>query len=188
MIAILAALVFALSLCADCFAVSACSSVTLREISWRRILAVSLVFAVVQSGLLLAGWSVGDLFVGFVGKVAPVIGFLLLAYVGGSLAYGAWRDTPESHDLNGLRNIFLGAVATSIDAFAAGMSLSMDLDSFGDMLLKFAAVFLVTFLSVILGIKGGSHAGRRYGRAARWVGAVVLIGIGINILVKAFYG
>ena len=187
MLGILAALVFALSLCADCFAVSACSSVTLKEISWRRVLGVSLVFAVVQSGLFLAGWGTGDLFVGFIGKVAPVIGFLLLAYVGGSLLLNAWRNEAEAHDLNGLRNILVGAVATSIDAFAVGISLSMDRESFGDVLVKFLAVFAVTLLSVILGIKGGQFAGRRYGRGAQFAGGLVLLAIGLNILVKAFW-
>lgn len=186
MVGIIAALIFAMSLCADCFAVSACSSVTLKDVSWGRVLPVSLIFAVIQSGLLLVGWGFGDLFVGSVGKVAPVIGFLLLLYVGGSMLVSAWKNVSEARDLNGLLNIMIGAVATSIDAFAAGISLSMDKDSIGDVAVKVAAVFVVTLLSVILGMKGGARAGKRYGRTALWIGGSVLIIIGLNILTGLF--
>ena len=93
-------------------------------------------------------------------------------------------DREESRNLDGFRNILIGAVATSIDALAAGISLSMDSDSFPDMLLKAVAVLVVTFVSVVLGIKGGTLAGRRYGRPALLVGGIVLVVIGLNILLK----
>ena len=187
MLGILAALFFALSLCADCFAVATCSSVTLRQVSWRSVLGVSLVFATVHITLLLSGWGFGDLFVGIIGKIAPVIGFLLLAYVGGSMLWDAWQNKPEVRNLHGLRNILIGAVATSIDAFATGISLSMDRDSFGDMAVKAAVLFLVTVLTVGFGIKGGQFVGRRYGRSALVAGGLVLLCIGLNILIKAFW-
>lgn len=182
MVAVLAALLFALSLCADCFAVSACSSVTLKELSWRRVIPVASAFAVIQTGLLLTGWLFGDLLSGFVGRLAPYIGLVLLLYVGGGMVLSAIKGSSETRDLNGLTNILLGGVATSIDALAAGMSLSMEGDSLSDILMKAAAVFAVTFISVILGIKGGIIAGRRYGRPVLLAGGIVLILIGLNIV------
>ena len=179
---ILAAIILALSLCADCFAVSACSSVTLKDGSWGKVLPVAAVFAVVQAGLFLLGWLFGDLFVGFIGKLAPIIGFLLLLYVGGSMLVSAWKNDQSPRDLNGILNILLGAVATSIDAFSVGMSFSMDGDSGDDMIIKAVVLLVVTFLTVIAGMKGGSYAGRRYGRPALWTGGTVLLLIGVNIL------
>lgn len=184
MMGLIAAILLALSLCADCFAVSACSSVTLKDSSWGKVLPVAVVFAVVQAGLFLLGWQFGDLFVGFVGKLAPIIGFLLLLYVGGSMLLSAWRNELSQRDLNGIRNVLIGAVATSIDAFSVGVSFSMDGDSAGDMVLKAIVLLVVTFLTVIAGMKGGSYAGRRYGRGALWAGGSVLILIGLNILFK----
>ena len=55
---ILEAILVAASLCADCFAVSLCSGVTLRDVRWKRVLAVALAFAVIQAGLLAVGWAV----------------------------------------------------------------------------------------------------------------------------------
>ena len=98
------------------------------------------------------------------------------------MVLSAIKNSEESVDLNGLRNILIGAVATSIDALAAGMSLSMDSESLSDVMLKAGAVLAVTFLSVILGVKGGMRAGRRYGRPALLAGGIVLILIGLNIV------
>ena len=186
MFALLAALAFALSMCADCFAVSAASSVTLRRADWKNMLPVATVFAVVQTGLLLAGWGLGDFFAGFLGRAAPVLGCALLSYVAVSLFLSSFKDDAEALDLSGIRNILIGAVATSLDALAAGVSFSLDRDSAGDMLLKAAALLIVTFLSVAAGMKGGQKLGTRYGRAARRAGGIVLLCIGLNILAKSF--
>lgn len=181
-IQILALLVFGISLCADSFAVSACSSVTLKKISWKSVALVAAVFAFVQSSLLLAGWAFGDIFVGYVDKIADIIGFGLLAYVGGSMVVEGIRGEDEPRDLNGIGNLILGAVATSIDAFAVGISFSMDNDSLSDMILKSISVLFCTALAVVLGIAGGRKAGEVMGKYAEIFGGAVLLLIGFNIL------
>lgn len=182
MIGIVAALLLALSLCADCFAVSTCSSVTLREISWKKVLPIALAFAVVQSGLFVLGWEFGWLFVDYVTRIADIIGFLLLLYVGGFMILDAFKGSESPRDLNGIRNVVIGAFATSIDAFTVGISLSMGQDSEDDMFIKAGALFLVTFLSVALGMSGGRKIGKKYGKPAEITGGIVLIVIGLNIL------
>ena len=88
----------------------------------------------------------------------------------------------ETRDLNGFRNIIVAAIATSIDALAVGISLSMSGDSLGDVLFKALAVFLVTVLSVILGMFFGHRLGHRFGKMAEIIGGIVLIIIGLNVL------
>ncbi len=175
-------LLLAASLCADCFAVSTCSSVTLKGISWRKILPIAFVFGVVQTALMALGWLFGDIFAGHIQKVAGFVGFLLLLYVGGSMIREALRNEGEAHDLNGLKNVVIGAVATSIDAFAVGVSLSMGFVPLGRMMMNLAAVFVVTILSVVGGMFGGQRIGCRFGRPAEILGGCVLILIGLNIL------
>ena len=176
-------LVFALSLCADCFAVSLCSSVTLKTIKWRDVMRVALSFAVIQTALLLAGWAFGGLFVGFLDKAAHIIGFLLLLYVGGSMLIEGIKGEEDVKDLNGLRNVIIGGVATSIDALAVGVSLSMDSDPWSEVWPLAAAVFLVTALSVVAGIWGGKTIGSKAGRWAEIIGGVVLVAIGVGVLI-----
>lgn len=175
-------IIMAISLCADCFAVSLCSSVTIRKISWRAVLRVAFAFAVIQTGLLLVGWLFGNLFVGLISKISHIIGFLLLLYVGGSMLIEGIRNKQEIKDLNGLKNVVLGGVATSIDALAVGVAQSMA----GQPWIGFAplliAVFVVTALSVVAGIWGGKTLGAKFGRWAEIVGGLVLIGIGVSLL------
>ena len=175
-------LLLAASLCADCFAVSTCSSVTIKDISWKSVLPIALAFGAVQTALMTSGWLFGDMFAGRIQKVASLVGFLLLLYVGGSMILEAVRYDGEVRDLNGLKNVVIGAVATSIDAFAVGVSLSMGFVPTGKMMMNLAAVFVVTILSVAGGMFGGHKIGCRFGRPAEIAGGAVLILIGLNIL------
>lgn len=181
---ILEAILIAASLCADCFAVSLCSSVTLHRIEWKPVARVALAFALIQSVLLLAGWAFGNVFVGLVCKVAHIIGFLLLLYVGGSMLMEGIRGKAEVKDLNGFRNIVLGGVATSIDALAVGVAQSMVGQTWHGFCPLFTAVFAVTALSVVAGILGGKTLGCHFGRWAEIIGGAVLVAIGISVLLS----
>lgn len=182
MLQILTVIVFAASLCADCFAVSICSSVTLRRIDMRSVSLIALVFGIVQAGLLLVGYAFGDLFVGVVGVAAKWIGMLLLAYVGGSMLKGAFDKECEVRNLEGLRNVIIGAVATSIDAFVVGISLSMGSEQWPVMAANATAVFVLTMLSVVAGMCFGQRIGTRFGKIAEGVGGAVLIVLAVGML------
>ena len=183
------AIVMAISLCADCFAVSVCSSLGLRRIELRKLLTVALAFAVIQSGLLMVGWTFGSLIAGLVMKISSILAFCLLLYVGSGMikdAVSALRGGEcECRDLNGFKNIVLGGIATSLDALAVGVSMSLvpDTASFAGILPLLVSVFAVTALSVIAGMTGGKAIGQRFGHWAELAGGIVLIIIGILIVI-----
>lgn len=179
---IVESILIAISLCADCLAVSLCSSVTIRKINWRAVLRVAVAFAIIQSGLLLAGWLFGNLFVGLIERISHILGFLLLLYVGGSMFIEGIRDKQEIRDLNGLKNVIIGGVATSIDALAVGVAQSMSGQTWPGFAPLLVSVFIVTAISVICGIRGGKALGSRFGRWAEIIGGLVLIGIGVSLL------
>ena len=168
-------ILLAVGLCADCFAVSLCSSVKLRNPDWKNIAYIALAFAVIQAGLLLAGWALGELFAGVLGKAARIVAFLLLLYVGGSMLLGGIRGKEEALELNSFLNVILGGVATSIDALAVGAAQSIAGVDWAGFLPLFIAVFVITALSVVLGITGGSSIGKRFGRWAEIFGGAVLL-------------
>lgn len=176
-------LVFAVSLCADCFAVSLCSSTTLKKIDARALVRVMLAFAVIQAGFIMIGWAFGWALVGLVEKISHIIGFLLLLYVGGGMLLEGIKGESESKDLNGWRNVIIGGIATSIDALAVGISLSMEKLGFADLWMLFLFVFIVTALSVLAGITGGRKLGEKFGSWAEIAGGVVLLAIGVSILI-----
>ncbi|MCF0166405.1 MAG: manganese efflux pump [Bacteroidales bacterium] len=183
---ILKAILVAMSLCMDCLAVSICSSISVRSISRAEVIRIGLVFAFVQTGLMAVGWFFGDLLVGYVEKFAHWIGFLLLLYVGGSMVKESFSKTCEVRNLSGIRNVILGAIATSIDALAVGISLSMEgASSEGGVKYVIAtsiALWVCTLLSVFIGMFAGHILGHKFGRWAELAGGIVLLAIGVSFL------
>ena len=170
---IIEAIVTAVCLCADCFAVSTCSSTTLKSRPHAGTLfKVSLSFAFIQAGLLLIGWMAGGLILGIVRRFAHIIGGLLLGYVGVSMILEGAKD------LNGWKNIILGGIATSIDALTVGAAESMNGGNFHSILPLFVSVFAVTMLSVISGIAFGRSIGNKVGKWAEIAGGTVLSALG----------
>ena len=184
------AIIVGLSLCADCFAVSHCSSFLMsREEMRKKVWTVAVVFAVIQTGLLLGGWALGtfatELIAGHVGhfeKAAHLIGFLLLLYVGGAMFWDGVRSKSEHLNLSGFKSIVIGGVATSIDAAIVGLSMAMDAAKWTDIAPLALSVLFFTALSVVVGMFSGGFIGRKFGYSARIVGGLVLIGLGISIL------
>lgn len=176
-------ILFGLSVCADCFAVSLCSSISIKKRDADIIVKIALRFAIIQTLFLLSGWALGDFLAVFIEKVAKWIGLALLVYVGGNMIYGAlFCREGEGCDLNGLRNIVLAGIATSIDALAIGGSLSLSGQSWEQTAPQALSVFVCTALSVLIGIKSGGRLAQKAGRWAEGVGGVVLIGIGLCIV------
>lgn len=172
---------FALSLCADSFAVSLCSSVTLRRLSFGSVARAALVFALIHTGFFVGGFAFGHLFVGLVEKVARIIGFILLLYVGVSMIVGGFKIEKEVRDLNIFRNLILGGIATSIDALAVGVSLCLAGQAGSIAIHQAAAIFICTIVSVVLGIIGGKKIGDKAGVWATTIGGLVLIAIGVGL-------
>lgn len=185
---IFAAILMAASLCADCFAVSLCSSVTVREINWKSVARIAVSFAVIHSSLLFAGWAFGNLFVGLVCRISHIIGFLLLLYVGGDMLLEGIREAKgkvsAERNLNSFRNIIISGVATSIDALAVGISQSMAGETFSQFVPLLLSLFIITVATVTAGILGGKTIGNRFGHWAEIAGGLILIGIGITILIR----
>lgn len=183
---IIGAILLAISLCADCFAVAICASVSVRSVKLRDVLRVGLVFGVIQTAFFLMGWGLGDLIAGFVQDIAQWVGFFLLLYVGGRMIREGLEKEEECVDLDGPGNLLIAAVADSIDALAVGISMSLAKNQAMDAVLMSVAIFVFTFLSAAVGMPLGSKIGETFGRIAEIAGGSVLILIGLNILLRLF--
>lgn len=173
------------SLCADCFAVALCASVSMRGVKLHEVLKIALIFAIIQTSFLFVGWAFGDFIAKYIIKIVSYVGMVLLMYVGGSMIKEAFSED-EPRKIEGLRNIVIAGVADSIDALAVGISMSMAGRNMAGMWIPIVAVFVITALSVIIGIRGGSFIGSKAGRPAAITGGIVLICLGINIPLGLF--
>ena len=186
------ALLIGISLCADCFAVSLCASLgmnrqQLRSSFWK----VAPSFAVIQSLLLVAGWLAAHLagewmaaHLAHYETIAHIIAFLLLLWIGLEMVIDSLRKEETTRlELKSFKSIIVGGIATSIDALAVGASMGLADISATDITLQAAAVFLCTWLSVVVGIFFGQRLGKRLGNIARLIGGITLIIIGLLILI-----
>jgi len=117
---------------------------------------------------------------GWVESFAPWIAFFLLLLIGGKMIYEAYAEGIEE-DIAVIthRVMLMLAIATSIDAMAAGFSLTLlDVNPF----VACAIIGLTTFIFSWLGVFIGNKMGTWLESKAELLGGVVLILIGFRVL------
>ena len=171
----------ALALASDAFAVALCQGAIAKPRPWRQALSIGAAFGIAQAVAPLIGWGLGIAFVGLIESVDHWIAFTLLALVGGKMLIEAARNDPpgeESKSASG-KALFMLAVATSIDAAAAGFTLP----TIGiGILPSIAVIGGVTFVLSAAGVWIGRIGSRALGSRAEMLGGLVLIGLGAKVL------
>ena len=157
----------------------------MKKVTLAQVLKIALIFAIIQTSFLFVGWAFGDFIARYLMHFVKWIGMGILVFVGVSMIREAFSEE-KPRNLTGFRNIVLAGIADSIDALAVGISMSMAGRNLAGMTVPVVAVFIITALSVIIGIKGGNLIGTRAGEPAAVCGGVVLILLGINILLNVF--
>jgi putative Mn2+ efflux pump MntP len=175
----------------DAFAVSMCQGVSMKKLSLRHVLLIALFFGGFQAFMPLAGFALGSTFASAV-TIGPWIAFGLLVLIGAKMLIDGIRDKDaEAPDgLASIGRLFVLAVATSIDAFAVGVTFSMQpgmvwLHGGTSIFLAIALIGATTFFLSLIGVRLGNRFGLRYHRAATIAGGVVLILIGVKILLES---
>ncbi|UYV16857.1 manganese efflux pump MntP family protein [Porphyrobacter sp. ULC335] len=175
----IAALLLALALAMDAFAVALTQGAKFRP-SARGGFAIALTFGVFQALMPLAGWVIGAVALIYVEAFDHWIAFGLLTFLGVRMLGGHVGEDEAAHALTG-RALLLAGVATSIDALAAGITLpTLSIAP----PVAAALIGIVTFAMSGAGVWLGRIAGDRWGQWAERVGGVILIGLGCKILAE----
>src|SRR5512133_761318 len=91
------------------------------------------------------------------------------------------NNAEETKDYNNPLVVLTVAIATSIDAFAVGISFSL----FNVEIWKSGILIgIVTFLASMTAIRIGKSAGARLGNKVEVLGGLILVGIGIKIFLE----
>lgn len=186
--------ILAVGLSMDAFAVAVCKGLAMRRVSLRQAAWVVLWFGGFQFLMPLLGFLLANSFAQAIASFDHWIAFLLLAVIGGNMVREALSAGEEevSGDLS-VRAMFLLAVATSIDALAAGISLvagvSLPLLVNGrfnpaSIWVAIGLIGLTTFLLSTAGVKLGNRFGARYEKKAELAGGLILILLGLKILLE----
>ncbi len=178
----------------DAFAVAICKGLAMQKISPQQTLLIGLFFGGFQALMPLLGWFLGSRFAGLIDSVDHWIAFVLLLYIGGKMLIEAVREVQEAAsrpdglsaeaaeieaERFSISELFMLAVATSIDAFAVGITLAFFPVSIG---LACAIIGGVTFAISVGGVFIGHLFGARFGAWAKMAGGAVLLFIGFRIL------
>lgn len=185
-------ILLAVGLSMDAFAVSICKGLALRRPRVRDMVLVGLYFGVAQALMPTIGYILGVGFSDMVSAFAPWIAFVLLALIGAKMLWETFHDQDgdaESASADGAvlhhKELFMLAIATSIDALAVGVTFAF-LDV--ELLPSVTLIGCTTFAISAVGVKLGSVFGSRYEKKASILGGVILIFLGIKILVEHLMG
>lgn len=177
----------AVALAMDAFAVAVATGVNLKDISYRQTFRLSWHFGLFQALMPIIGWWLGASIQSYVENYAHWLAFILLALVGTNMLReavtsetGEAQDRSSKDSTKGITLVIL-SIATSIDALAVGLSMSMLNVS---IIYPAIIIGLVAGGFTIVGLHLGKRAARLYWLSmwAEIVGGVVLLLIGLNIL------
>ena len=176
----------------DAFAVSMSQGLCMDRIRLANVLLIAVFFGVFQALMPLFGFALGSTFSQFV-TIGPWIACGLLAIIGGKMIFDGVRNKSDSGEMSlaDIGKLFLLAIATSIDAFAVGISFSMqeEIVWFLGGISIFLAVGLIgvtTFLISVFGVFLGHRVGLKYRRIATIFGGAILVLIGIKIVLESY--
>ncbi len=182
-----------LGLAMDAFAVSVSCGLAVTSVRIRYALKLALCFAFFQALMPTVGWLTGIRISGRFRGAGHWAAMLLLAYIGVKMIWGAVQRPPSPTPAHitadatageaPLHTLLLLAIATSLDALAAGVSFSCA--GVAHITLLLADAGLIGFINLLLCLPG-VYIGRRFGAAYRGkaeiAGGVILIFMGAKIL------
>jgi putative Mn2+ efflux pump MntP len=129
------------------------------------------------------GWFLGSRISVYIESVDHWIAFGLLSFVGIRMIHESLKKNPNGEEFDPSKgsNLILLSIATSIDAFAIGLSLAVLNVS---ILYPSIIIGIVTGILSVIGIQLGNKLGIKFGKRMEVIGGVILILIGIKILIE----
>ncbi len=183
-------LVLAVGLAMDAAAVSAARGLAAKVVRARDVVKVAGLFGGFQAGMPVLGWLLGSGLGPAVAEWDHWIAFVVLVGIGGKMLMearqgGGGGEAVQGGDVFAWRVMVALGVATSIDAFAVGVTLPMLGARLG---VAVVTIGVTTAVLSVAGLWAGRRAGAMLGRRLDALGGVVLIGLGLKILVEHLAG
>jgi manganese efflux pump family protein len=174
----------ACALAMDAFAVAIVTGLTLDPLTRRHVFRLAFHFGLFQALMPIVGWAAGSAVYRHIAAIDHWVAFGLLAFVGGRMLWGAWREQEDERpagDPTSGWSLLVLSVATSIDALAVGLSLAM----IGSAIVVPALVIgIVAGAFTAVGMLLGRRIGTLWGKRVEVLGGLILLAIGIRILVE----
>lgn len=175
--------ILAIALAMDAFSVSLTKGFTQRSITHAHVLYYGIFFGFFQFFMTVLGYFCGSSVSSYISSIATFVGFVALLLIGANMIRESFSDDDEVEDTFSFKEVFILAIATSIDAFAVGLSFAL---INMEVVMPSIIIGVVSFILSVFGVKLGSHLGKHLGKylgdKLEIVGGVILILLGIKIL------
>jgi putative Mn2+ efflux pump MntP len=175
-------LLIALGLAMDSFSVAIANGLATKTFKTPSALKIASFFGFFQAIMLIIGWYAGIHLIDLISEYDHWVAFFLLAVIGSRMIYeSTQKESAKLVSSLSIKVLLLLSVATSIDALAVGLSLS---------LLKVSATIpaittgAVTFSLSFFGVYIGGRFGCILKNRVESLGGLILIIIGLKILLE----
>ena len=174
-------LLIGVGLSMDAFAVAVCKGLGMTRFNWRQATVISLFFGGFQALMPALGWLLGRQFERYITSIDHWIAFGLLAFIGGKMIVEAIRGGEDESTRFDIKELFVLAIATSIDALAVGITFAF----LGVQIISSAATIGVTTFTIsFTGVAIGHRFGTKLKDKAELLGGVILVLLGVKILLE----
>ena len=180
-------ILLSVGLAMDAFAVSICKGLNMTKINYKHAGIIALFFGVFQAVMPLIGYGLGTRFAKYIESVDHWVAFGLLVFIGGQMILEAIKgeeeeEADEGGDKLDIKQLFILAIATSIDALAVGITFAL-LDGVS-IWFSIAIIGAITFIISFVGVIIGNRFGNKYEKKAELAGGIILVLIGLKILLE----
>lgn len=181
-------LLIGIGLSMDAFSVAVSDGLCIGNVRVRDSFKIAAFFGIAQGVMPLIGYFAGISFSGFVEKIDHWIAFFILFFIGIKMIKEAVEKIKKPEKCSfftlTLKNLFVQAVATSIDALAVGISFAA-LDT--NIVFASSVICATTFLISFTGVFIGKKVGGIFKEKAEILGGSVLVLIGVKILLEHLF-
>jgi len=179
-------ILLALALAMDAFAVSISLGMT-TKLKVKEALISAGSFGVFQGLMPWLGFLASLTFKNIIDNYSHIIAFILLSFIGIKMIYEVYKekgDDSNEHISFSIKTLLVLSIATSIDAFAAGISLiAININIYFCILI----IALITFFICLFGIYFGKKVGSLFKHKAQILGGAVLIAIAIKLFIEGLH-
>lgn len=185
---------FGLSL--DSFSVAVCKGLEERSNKEKYLIILATMMSLFHIIMIVLGFYLGNLIGSVINSIDHWVAFILLLIVGIGMIKGGLEKDEQFSIIKWFKHLFvrnkinmkellLLSLATSIDAFAIGITFSF-LEV--NLWLSSLIIFIIIYIMIILGYVLGDKIGGKLSDKAELLGGIILIGIGLKILLEHLLG
>lgn len=177
-------LLIGVGLSMDAAAVSMTNGMVYKNLNRLTYVSMPVFFGAFQMIMPIIGYYAGGLFAEIITRFSGIVIFVILGVIGGKMIKEGFDDLKKNQvcpaKLMNVKVLFLQAVATSIDAFAVGISFSA---AGTEIWTPSALIGIITAVIVVAAIFIGRRFGNMLGCRAEILGGAILMVIGIKALI-----